>query len=137
MYIRRKLYPRRSLSPTVVFGPQKLAHPVWKEFGLFWPKIQCKLLSGCHARGHGESFSLQTMHLFSLLIENVSKERLEVLQWPFIIFNDHTSTPHIILLTTVIVRLDLRSVALMRSPINWPKMGVYINANFAFKYLYR
>ena len=50
MYIRRKLYPCRSLSPTVVFGPQKLAYPVWKEFGLFWTKIQCKLPSGCHAK---------------------------------------------------------------------------------------
>ena len=44
----------------------------------------------------GPYYGLQIMHLFSLLIENVSKERLEVLQLPFIIFNDHTSTPHII-----------------------------------------
>ena len=50
MYIRWKLYPRTSLSPTVVFSPQKLAHPVWKEFGLFWPKIKSKLLSGCQVR---------------------------------------------------------------------------------------
>ena len=35
---------------------------------------------------------------FLFVIEIVSKERLEVLQWPFILFDDHTSTPHIILL---------------------------------------